>query len=145
MSNIEFWYHHVGVSVADMDGSIDWYDRVLGFKLERRNHVASIPAEIAILRNGDMHVELLKVPNPAPAAVERQTPDDDLQTCGNKHISFSCADVHSVVAVLRERGADIVWVKDQGNGRVNTFLRDFEGNLIEFLQYPKVEDPRAVL
>ena len=58
--SLEFWYHHVGVSVPDMDASIAWYERVLGFKLERRFMIHSIPAEIAILKHGAMHRQVLQ-------------------------------------------------------------------------------------
>lgn len=145
MTGQELWFHHVGVSVADMDASIAWWERMLGFTLQRRYELASIPAEIAVLGNGALHVELLKVPAPRPADTERRVPDDDLQTCGNKHVAFSVADVRGLVETLRARGADIVWIKDLPNGRAASFIRDNEGNLIEFVQFPKVEPPLATI
>lgn len=143
MAGQEIWFHHVGVSVADMDASIDWWRHMLGFALQRRYWLESIPAEIAILANGALHVELLSVPDPKPADRERRVPDDDLKTCGNKHIALSVGDVWALVDVLRAKGADIVWVKDLPNGRAASFIRDNEGNLIELVQFPKVDDPAA--
>lgn len=145
MTALEFWFHHVGVSVADMDGSIDWWQRMLGFSLQRRYRLESIPAEIAVLANGAVHVELLSVPNARPASIERHVPDDDLQTCGNKHIALSVENVRATVDLLRGRGVDIVWVKDLPNGRSASFIRDNEGNLIELVQFPKVDDCVAVM
>lgn len=143
MADQELWFHHVGVSVADLDASIAWWETVLRFKLERRYTLATIPAEIAVLSNGALHVELLKVPAPRAADAERRIPDDDLQTCGNKHVAFSVENVRAFVETLKARGADIVWIKDLPNGRSASFIRDNEGNLIEFVQWPKVDDPRA--
>ena len=134
MTGQELWFHHVGVSVADLDASIAWWERILGFRVERRYTLATIPAEIAVLSNGSLHVELLKVPSPKPADTERRVPYDDLQTCGNKHVAFSVENVRAFVEILRERGADIVWIKDLPNGRSASFIRDNEGNLIEFVQ-----------
>jgi methylmalonyl-CoA/ethylmalonyl-CoA epimerase len=137
MAELEFWYHHVGVSVPDMDAAIAWYDRVLGFKLERRFMIGSIPAEIAILKHGALHVELFKPGDPRPLPPERREPDLDARTHGNKHVAFSVSDVDAFADELRRRGADIVWVKHFPDGRANIFIRDNSGNLIEFLQMPK--------
>lgn len=145
MSGQEIWFHHVGVSVADMDGSVDWWQRMLGFTLQRRYVLESIPAEIAMLANGALHVELLRVTEPRPADTERRVPDDDLRTCGNKHIALSVADVRAMVETLRAKGVDVVWVKDLPNGRSASFIRDNEGNLIELVQFPKVSEGLAVV
>jgi catechol 2,3-dioxygenase-like lactoylglutathione lyase family enzyme len=143
MTSQEFWFHHVGVSVADMDGSIDWWQRMLGFSLLRRYWLDSIPAEIAMLANGAVHVELLCSPDARPASPERRVPDDDLKTCGNKHVAFSVADVRGLAERLRARGVDVVWIKDLPGGRSAAFIRDNEDNLIELVQFPKVDAPEA--
>ncbi len=145
MNGQEIWFHHVGVSVADMDASIDWWEAMLGFTLQRRYHLASIPAEIAVLGNGALHVELLKVPDPRAADIERRVPDDDLLTCGNKHVAFSVADVRATIGRLRARGADVVWLKELPDGRAASFIRDNEGNLIEFVQFPRTEEAVGVI
>lgn len=142
---MEVWFHHVGVSVADMDGSIAWWRDMLGFQPLRRYHLASIPAEIAILANGALHVELLCRPDAKPADAQRRIPDDDLKTLGNKHVAFSVGNVRAVIDRLCAKGVDLVWIKDFPDGRAAAFIRDNEGNLIEFVQWPKVEDPRAFL
>jgi catechol 2,3-dioxygenase-like lactoylglutathione lyase family enzyme len=141
----ELWFHHTGVAVADMDASIAWWHDMLGFALMRRYRIDSIPAEVAVLGNGALHVELLRRPNAAPADAQRHDPDSDLLTCGNKHVAFSVADVRAVIATLRERGVDVVWMKEFPDGRAASFVRDHEGNLIEFVQWPQVADPRAFL
>ena len=141
----EIWFHHLGVSVRDIDGSIDWWQRMLGFTLERRYVLESIPAEIAMMANGALHVELLCKPGSRPADAERRVPDDDLQTCGNKHIALSVANVRAMVEVLKAKGVDVVWVKDLPNGRSASFIRDNEGNLIELVQFPKVAQSVAIV
>jgi catechol 2,3-dioxygenase-like lactoylglutathione lyase family enzyme len=118
---------------------------MLGFTLERRYRLEAIPAEIAMIRNGALHVELFQVPDPQPKSPERSVPDDDVRTVGNKHVAFSVVDVRTTLEGLRAKGADIVWLKELSNGRAAAFIRDNEGNLIEFVQWPKVGDPTAVL
>ncbi len=134
---MEYWFHHGGVSVVDLDAAIEWYERVLGFTLARRFPIPSIPAEVAVVRNGPLHFEIFQPAEPTPASPERHTPDEDARTCGNKHVAFACADVAGLADIIAERGGEVLWVKDFGDGRVNAFIRDMEGNLIEFVQFPK--------
>ena len=145
MSNLEFWHHHLGVSVPNLEESIEWWERVLNFKLEGRGHIPTIPADIAFVRNGPMRVEIFEAPDAAPLPDGRRVPDQDIKTHGNKHISFVCEDVDAFAEELRARNADIVWVKDFGNGKKNIFLRDNAGNLIEFVQGPQPEAEASTL
>jgi methylmalonyl-CoA/ethylmalonyl-CoA epimerase len=137
VSSLEFWHHHVGVSVPDLAASIAWYERVLGFQLVRRLHIESIPAAVAILKHGAMHIELFQVEGAKTLPTERREPDSDVRTHGNKHVAFGVADVESFAAELRRRGADVVWVKHFDHGGANIFIRDNAGNLIEFLHAPQ--------
>jgi catechol 2,3-dioxygenase-like lactoylglutathione lyase family enzyme len=142
MSQQQFWHHHVGVSVPDLQSSIDWYGRVLGFELVRRQRIESIPAEIAVLKHGAMHIELFQAEGAKPLPSERREPDSDVRTHGNKHVAFGVADVDAFARELRRRGADVVWVKHFPHGGANIFIRDNAGNLIEFLQAP--QDPQLL-
>jgi catechol 2,3-dioxygenase-like lactoylglutathione lyase family enzyme len=140
MSALDFWHHHVGVSVPDLEASVDWYRRVLGFVPVRRLRIESIPADVAILKHGAMHIELFQAAGAKPLPAERREPDSDVRTHGNKHIAFAVADVEPFAAELRRRGADVVGVKHFEHGGANIFIRDNAGNLIEFLQAP--QDPQ---
>jgi methylmalonyl-CoA/ethylmalonyl-CoA epimerase len=136
MSALEFWHHHAGVSVPDLATSIDWYQRVLGFRLVRRLRIETIPADVAILKHGAMHIELFQAQGANSLPPERREPDSDVRTHGNKHVAFGVADVDAFAAELRRRGADVVWVKHFEHGGANIFIRDNAGNLIEFLHAP---------
>lgn len=133
MSNLQYWHHHGGVSVPDLDASIEWYGRVLGFEVARRFPIAAIPADVAILKNGPLHIELFQVDAAKPLPPERREPNTDVYTHGNKHISFAVQGVREFAEELKKRGADIVWVKEFEHGS-NIFIRDNAGNLIEFVQ-----------
>lgn len=124
---------HIGISVPDLDASIDWYGRMFGFELEFRQHLPIIPADIAFLRRGDFRIELFQVEGAAPLPLERREPNLDLRTHGNKHVCWRLADVPATVAALRGRGADIVFEKTI-NGTPMAFIRDNAGNLIELIQ-----------
>jgi catechol 2,3-dioxygenase-like lactoylglutathione lyase family enzyme len=130
---LEFWHHHGGVSVPDLDAAIAWWHRVLGFEVEARFPIPAIPADVAMLKNGPLRIELFQVDGAKPLPQERRQPDTDVYTHGNKHVSFAVADVRAFADELRRRGADIVWVKEMKHGS-NIFIRDNAGNLIEFVQ-----------
>src|ERR1700722_16294113 len=84
MSNFEFWHHHGGISVPDLDASITWYRNVLGFEVARRFPIPTIPADVAVLKNGPLHIELFQVAAARPLPAERREPDTDVYTHGNK-------------------------------------------------------------
>jgi len=129
----EFAFHHVGVSVPDLEASTAWYRSVLGFEELRRFQIDSIPAKVVMLCRGAMHVELFEVPGGEAPSGDRSEPDSDLRTYGNKHVAFAVRDVHAFAEELRQRGADIVSVNDFPFGS-NAFVRDNSGNIIEFVQ-----------
>jgi catechol 2,3-dioxygenase-like lactoylglutathione lyase family enzyme len=135
MSNTPVYFHHLGISVADLDASIEWYRDKLGFVLENRHPIPAIPAEVAFVANGDLRVEMFCVPDAVALPPDRRIPNDDLRTHGNKHIALAVADVMALAADFEARGIDIVWAKRFEFGAA-MFIRDNSGNLIEFIEYP---------
>jgi len=126
-------HHHGAMSVPDLEASIAWYARVLGFVVETRFHIALIPAEVAMLRRSEMRIELFQVANANPLPSERRFPDTDNRTHGNKHMAFAVPDIETAAAWLRRQQVEIVWVKRFAWG-ANIFLRDVAGNLIELVE-----------
>jgi len=133
MSGFAFSFHHGGISVPDLDASIGWYRDMLGFELEKREFVPTIPADIAFIRNGDLRFELFQLADAAPLPADRREPDRDLRTHGNKHVAFVVADPIAFAELLAERGVDVVWARRMPHGAA-AFIRDNAGNLIEFLE-----------
>lgn len=133
MPTFEFCFDHAGLSVPDLAASIAWYQRVLGFTLERNYMAESIPAAIAVLRNGSMRIELFELADAQLASPDRGIPNQDLRTHGHKHISFAVPDVQALSEEFERREVDIVWVKKFPFG-TNMFIRDNAGNLIEFVE-----------
>jgi methylmalonyl-CoA/ethylmalonyl-CoA epimerase len=132
----EFWHHHAGISVPDLETAIAWWREVLGFDVERRFPIPTIPAQVVILKNGPLHIELFQVEGAKSLPDERREPDTDVYTHGNKHVSFAVESVREFAEQLKVRGADIVWVKQMAQG-ANIFIRDNAGNLVEFVESPK--------
>ncbi|MFT4077587.1 MAG: VOC family protein [Asticcacaulis sp.] len=133
MSEFTYWHHHGGVSLPNLDEGIEWYCSKLGFRLEKRFPIPTIPAEVAIIVNGDLRMELFELPDAVAMDPARRVPNEDLRTHGNKHVAFGIHDVLSFGEELKRREVDVVWVHKFDHG-ANIFIRDCAGNLIEFLE-----------
>jgi methylmalonyl-CoA/ethylmalonyl-CoA epimerase len=124
--------HHVGISVADLEASIAWYEAMLGFVVEQRVEIAAIPARIAFLKRGAFRIELFEVAGAAPLPDDRRVPNKDLHTHGTKHLAFSTPNVPALLQELKARGADVA-MEAIIQGNPVAFVRDNTGNLIEFV------------
>jgi methylmalonyl-CoA/ethylmalonyl-CoA epimerase len=133
MTDFSYWHHHGGVSLPNLDEGIEWYCSKLGFQLEHRFPIPSIPAEVAIIVNGDLRMELFQLPDAVAMQADRRIPNEDLKTHGNKHVAFGIKDVLSFGDELKRRDVDVVWICKFDHG-ANIFIRDCAGNLIEFLE-----------
>jgi methylmalonyl-CoA/ethylmalonyl-CoA epimerase len=132
---LELKHHHGGISVPALAPAIAWYRDVLGFELERQFHIPQIPAEVAMLRRGELRIELFQPEQGQAAHEDRRTPDTDARTFGNLHVAFAVPDLDVAEAALRAKQVDIVWVKRNAIGG-NIFLRDNAGTLIELVEQP---------
>ena len=137
---LELKHHHGGISVPDLEASVRWYGEVLGFEVEQRIEIPTIPAQVVMLKRGDLRIELFQVPGAKPLPPERREPDRDVHTHGNKHVAFAIRSVDEAERELRARNVDIVFVGRFKFGS-NIFLRDNAGNLIELVQQPEMFTP----
>jgi len=131
-------FHHEGITVADLEEAIAWYDRVLGFTVERRFPIPMGSAgdvQVAMVKRGPMRIELICPPEPKPQSKERWSSGEDLQTTGNKHLAIGIRDVDAALAILK--AAD-VHIESTGHypWGTNIFIRDPFGSLIELVEQP---------
>jgi methylmalonyl-CoA/ethylmalonyl-CoA epimerase len=126
---------HCGISVPDLEASIAWYHDTLGFSVEQRFAIDTVPFKAAFLRRGDFCIELFEVTGASPLPGERRYPNEDIRTHGTKHIAFVVQNVRAVFAEFKKHGVDIAMdvfvVEGIGPGG---FIRDNAGNLIELLE-----------
>ena len=106
---------------------------MLGFEIEQRFRIPGQPVEFAMMKRGELRVELFEAENSKPMEASRWEPNTAFLTQGSLHFAFAVPDVRALAESLRVRGADIVWVRDFEFGS-NAFIRDNAGNLIEFVQ-----------
>ena len=141
---------HFAVEVSDPDRSIDWYRRMLGFKLTERHKAGEhpkIPVELTFMRVGNRHHELVIVHNPAKTYTGRRPmPQDDTEGLpAFHHFAFECEtreDWLATIEHLEAEGAEIVrgpvlhsWVNQRGDGSWGeneaVYILDPDGHRIE--------------
>lgn len=127
--------HHVGLSVADLDGMIAWYGEALGFAVEVRFEIPGTGISGAMLRRPEgTGLELLRHPGSTPHAPGDPREAMLVQSYG--HWALAVADVATVHAALVNAGAREVWsprpAPSPATGQMS-YLTDPEGNLIELV------------
>ena len=129
--------HHVGISVANMEESISWYQKHLDFELVWCRDFPPINTKIAFLKHGDFQVELFEHSDTKPLADYRKHPLTDIQFQGTKHICFV---MENGLEALHERliteGVDVAMSLRESPPKdaLMCFIRDNTGNLIEIIQ-----------
>jgi methylmalonyl-CoA/ethylmalonyl-CoA epimerase len=88
MKGIDYWHDHAAVSVPQLEASVEWYCRVLGFAVEKLVMLEPLQAGMAVLINGGLRIELFEVLGARSPSEERAMLDADLGTFGNKHVEF---------------------------------------------------------
>ena len=127
--------NHVGISVANLEESVDWYVDKLGFELVAPiNRNPDSAMNIARIRRGDFNIELFEFRDAAPLPEYRRDPSADLRVRGLAHFAFEVDDVQAVQAELEAKGVNIVMPLTEN--RTNFFfVNDNSGNSFEFIQF----------
>ena len=107
---------HLSLEVSDMERSLDFYRNFLGLKLSERHaagEVKAIPVELAFLRLGEQHHDLVLVHNPEKTYRKRPVrPEDDLDGPPSfHHFAFECdkrSDWQTYLDRAREKGVPII-------------------------------------
>ena len=125
---------HAGISVYDMDESIKWYHKNLGFNLKRDTYIEELHSRVVFLENYGFELELFEYDNPQKLPDDRLIPNIDLQTIGTKHIAFTTTDINTLKQYFTTNDVDIAHEVNMNNNKV-MFIRDCNGVLIEFIEY----------
>jgi catechol 2,3-dioxygenase-like lactoylglutathione lyase family enzyme len=127
-------FHHVGISVGDLDAAVAWYERALGLETEFPFAIPGLRG--AMLKSADGYrVELLERADSANGLTGAQ-PNEALLTRGYGHFAIAVDDLDSCYERLLADGADGVWDPRPSPepGVRMAFVHDPEGNLIELLE-----------
>jgi catechol 2,3-dioxygenase-like lactoylglutathione lyase family enzyme len=138
---------HVGVSVANLDQSIDFYRKGLGmavveqgpFEGEQYDSILGLKGakgRVALLKAANLQIELFEFTHPSPRP---SGPDRPVCDHGITHFCIEVADIEGAYERLKAAGA---WFhcpprKFIGTGTA-TYGRDPDGNVFELLELSEV-------
>jgi methylmalonyl-CoA/ethylmalonyl-CoA epimerase len=133
--DLDFAIDHVGISVANLEESVNWYVEKLGFELTRpMNRNPNSTMNIAAIRKGDFTIELFEIEGAAPLPEYRRDPSADLRVHGLAHFAFKVDNALAFQAELEAKGVEVV-MRASEDGRSNFFfVSDNSGNTFEFIQ-----------
>lgn len=127
---------HQGISVPDMAASIEWYETVFGSRVISDAVVPRLCARIVFLELDGFQLELFQYlgEDGRPLPEERRDPDEDLKTCGTKHVAYAVEDMAAMAAHLEACQVTVIKSPFDMNGDWVCFIADNAGTLIELIE-----------
>ena len=118
---------HVGIRVADVQRSLDFYRRVFGYKLFYDNHATGSDERVLIGVIADVALELVHKPNSPPF---RMSSNANGYCC----VTFSVKDVDVAYSALSAQGlANLDAPVTLPSGVRTVLFQDPDGNLVELI------------
>lgn len=121
------------VIVRDLDTSIDWYSKVLGFTVVNRNTLSNRGTDVANLENGKNRLELIQLETSlSPFSVL----ESKQKMQGLFKIGFSVDDIESYIATLRSINPDFDErvVTDPVSEKSTIVFKDPDGNRVQLFE-----------
>jgi len=125
--------NHFAISVADMEESIAWYERVFGFQVLDRSEIPGTGIKVSHMQAPGFTLEIFCAPDSNPLPEDRTIPNRDLLTQGNKHISFGVPDAHILLEEFEKLDVKVAFIAEV-DSTYGVFINDNTGNLIEIFE-----------
>ncbi len=137
---------HTSFTVSDVEAAAKWYCEMLGFEvvldMKRPKHYIEVLTGIAgaelrhiNVRGAGYIIELVQYTGAPGVKIDTAT-----NNAGSAHIGFIVDDIHGMYADLKAKGVEFMSPPLEILGRPGGFvvyLKDLEGNNLEFVQPPK--------
>lgn len=138
---------HTGITVSDLERSLDFWQNVLGFKLSHRAHqTGELAREITGVPGAEISLAVLKAPGHKIELLEYHLPPDrkkqgDLRPCdvGSAHVALTVDDLDAVLNTIaasgwKAAGKPQTLQSGPNAGKRVVYVRDPDGTTIEFMQ-----------
>ncbi len=126
---------HVAISVSSLKRSIAFYSKHFGLQCVERYHIKAAGLTIALLKRGEICLELFEFKKQRGLPAYRRDLDTDLRTIGVKHFSLEISNIEKFHKQLKQcRVPFATEMRVFGNGRRYFFVRDPDGILIEIME-----------
>jgi len=124
---------HTSIRTSDMDRSIQFYERLMGLKLQSRREIPQNDAEIAFLRDPQGKGATLELTFYRKQKKFAQVEYEDQLF---DHLAFEVDNIKSTIATLRKENITITDepFKLGPTGPLIAFVEDPDGTLIELIE-----------
>ena len=141
---MEATWHHVAISVKDLDRALKFYRDLLGFKVDwdRDHYSGQAMSKVVGLPDADAHIVMLKGYGARVELFKYYTPAGEdcvpKRQCdfGITHFTLSVRDIHQLYERLSKAGVQFNCPpQNLRPGVWATYMKDPEGVTIELVQY----------
>ena len=130
---MKFKPHHAAFTVNNINESIKWYQKKLGFKVTHQYN--KLGSERAIMELDEVRLELFNFEKETlPLPDYRKELFNDLHVQGIKHLCIEVEDLDKIIKSLNKMNVETRKVDTAGFGGRFTFIKDCNGILIELYQ-----------
>lgn len=120
---------HVEIVPSDLENSIEFYIKTLGFTVQSRHKVDMPPLkQVVYLNLGNTVLELLEVENPASVSRENWQ-------VGYRMMAIEIEDMEKAVEYLKSKDVEINWGPIDLRGSKRAEIKDPDGISIELRQW----------
>ena len=141
---MEATWHHVAISVKDLDRALKFYRDLLGFEVdwEKEHYSGEAMSKVVGLPNADAHIVMLKGYGARVELFKYHTPAGE--ECGSKrqcdfgvtHFALSVKNLHQLYERLSKAGVRFNCPpQNLRPGVWATYMKDPEGVTIEMVEY----------
>ena len=140
---------HTGITVSNLERSLDFWQNVLGFELSHRAHqTGQLAAEITGVAGAEILIAVVKAPGHKIELLEYRAPADrqqhvDLRPCdvGSIHVALTVDNLEAVLDRIaasgwKAAGTPQTLTTGPNAGKRVIYVRDPDGTTIEFMQPP---------
>jgi catechol 2,3-dioxygenase-like lactoylglutathione lyase family enzyme len=123
---------HIELLTAQPQRAIDFYTRVLGFRVRASDRVPNTPMgplELVYLELGGTTVELMAYPE---TKIEKRSNEERL---GYRMMALEVDDMDQALAQLKTQGVEASWGPVKRPSYARAEIRDPDGNAIELRQW----------
>jgi lactoylglutathione lyase len=123
-------FHHISITVKNLNESIKFYTEVFGFKFHSQFSKDEGNTKFAYLKSTNLTIELWEFKNPTASK------DDltDLKRIGYGHLAFSTNSIDQLCDRLNDLDLDFSPIKVGASGKKFSLGKDINGISIEIIE-----------
>jgi len=117
---------HIGLVVMDLQASVDFYTKLLGFKVDTQSNHPEFGFKNAFISFEEQRLELMQYTDSRAGIVRGWGIID--------HLSFEVDNIDAAIKKLKEAKIDLLWAKRVLEGETLIFFKGPSGERLEMIE-----------